>query len=49
VQAIRDGRPAPAGVRDGARATIACLAMLESAQALSPRILDLERALQRPE
>jgi predicted dehydrogenase len=31
VAALRSGQPAPVGVRDGARATLGCLAMLESA------------------
>lgn len=33
-------------VRDGARATLACLAMLESARNLQPRVIDLESLYQ---
>ena len=38
---IREGRPPEVTVRDGARATLACLAMLESARSLRPREIDL--------
>jgi hypothetical protein len=34
--AIRDAKPADVTVRDGARATIGCLLMLESARTLQP-------------
>jgi predicted dehydrogenase len=43
--ALRAGQPAPVGVRDGSRATIGCLAMLESASTGQPVAIDLERAL----
>jgi predicted dehydrogenase len=45
MQAIRDGTSPPVTVRDGARATIGCLEMLESARSFSPRSLDIERSL----
>jgi predicted dehydrogenase len=45
MQAIRNGTPPPVTVRDGARATIGCLEMLESARSFSPRSLDIERSL----
>jgi predicted dehydrogenase len=38
---IRDGRPPEVTVYDGARATIGCLAMLESARQLAPCPIDL--------
>ena len=43
--AIRDGSPLEATVRDGARATIACLRMLESAKTGLPCAIDLKSAL----
>ena len=45
LAAIREGRPAEVTARDGARATIGCLAMLESARTLAPVAIDLEAAL----
>jgi predicted dehydrogenase len=47
VQAVRDGSAPPVTVLDGARATIGCLEMLESARTLAPRTIDLDRSLQR--
>ncbi len=44
VGAIRSGQPAPVGVRDGSRATIGCLAMLESARTGQPVDLTATRA-----
>jgi predicted dehydrogenase len=44
--AIREGRPAEVTALDGARATIGCLAMLESARTLAPVTIDLEAALE---
>jgi predicted dehydrogenase len=45
VRAVRGGHPAPVTVIDGARATIGCLEMLESARVLSPRTISVERSL----
>jgi len=45
LTAIREGRPAEVTALDGARATIGCLAMLESARTLAPVDIDLEAAL----
>jgi predicted dehydrogenase/threonine dehydrogenase-like Zn-dependent dehydrogenase len=42
---IREGRPPDVTARDGARATIGCLAMLESARTLAPVAIDLDAAL----
>ena len=42
---IRAGTPPLVGVRDGARATIACLRMLESARAQAPRAIDVDAVL----
>lgn len=42
---IRDGKPPEVGVRDGARATLVCLRMLESARSRKPCDIDLEMAL----
>ena len=36
LAAIREGRPAEVTAVDGARATLGCLAMLESARTLAP-------------
>jgi predicted dehydrogenase/threonine dehydrogenase-like Zn-dependent dehydrogenase len=44
VQAVRNGSAPPVTVRDGARATIGCVEMLESARTLSRRTIDLARA-----
>jgi predicted dehydrogenase len=45
VAALRSGQPSPVGVRDGSRATIGCLAMLQSASAGRPIAIDLPRTL----
>ena len=45
LAAIREGRPAEVTALDGARATIGCLAMLESARTLAPVPIDAEAAL----
>jgi predicted dehydrogenase len=42
IAAIRSGGPSPVSARDGARATVGCLRMLESARALAPRAIDWE-------
>lgn len=42
---IREGKPPEVTARDGARATIGCLRMLESARALRPCAIDLDPAL----
>ena len=47
VLAVRNGTPPPVTVRDGTRATIGCLEILQSARTVSPRAIDLERALDR--
>jgi predicted dehydrogenase/threonine dehydrogenase-like Zn-dependent dehydrogenase len=47
VQAVRHGRAPSVTVRDGARATLGCLEMIESARTRSPRAIDLERLLPR--
>ncbi len=46
VDAVRSGSVPPVTVRDGTRATVGCLEMLEASRAFSPRAIDLERALQ---
>jgi len=43
---IREGSAPAITVRDGARATIGCLRMLESARAREPRAIDLDAILQ---
>jgi predicted dehydrogenase len=45
VEAVRTGKAPAVTARDGSRATIGCLAMLESANSLSPRAIDVERSL----
>jgi predicted dehydrogenase/threonine dehydrogenase-like Zn-dependent dehydrogenase len=45
VAALRSGQPAPVSVRDGSRATIGCLALLESASTGHPVAIDLDQAL----
>lgn len=45
VAAIRGGTPPAVGVRDGARATLGCLRMLESARTLAPCEIDLDAIL----
>jgi predicted dehydrogenase len=47
VQAVRAGATPPVTVRDGSRATIGCLEMLESARASAPRRLIQESSLER--
>lgn len=46
IEGIRKGVEPSVTVRDGARATIGCLRMLESAQSLAPCVIDLDRALE---
>jgi predicted dehydrogenase len=43
--AIRGETPPPVNVRDGARATLGCLRMLESARTLRPCVIDLDQLL----
>ena len=43
--AIRQAKPTEITVRDGARATICCLRMLESARTLAPCSIDLDKEL----
>jgi predicted dehydrogenase/threonine dehydrogenase-like Zn-dependent dehydrogenase len=45
LDAIREGREPAVTVRDGARATIACLRMLESARTLAPCAIDVDGVL----
>ena len=47
VQALRDGQAPPVTVRDGSRATLGCLAMLESAREGVPRTIDLGNLAER--
>ncbi len=49
VEAIRRGRPPAVTARDGARATIGCLAMLESARRQAPVEIALDTALALPQ
>jgi len=42
LSGIREGRAPEIGVRDGARATVACLAMLESARSMRPREIEVD-------
>jgi hypothetical protein len=46
IEGLRLGRQPEVDVRDGARATIGCLRMLESARTQSPCAIDLESVLQ---
>ena len=46
LEGIRTGTPPAVTVRDGARATVGCLRMLESARALAPRPIDLDAVLE---
>jgi predicted dehydrogenase/threonine dehydrogenase-like Zn-dependent dehydrogenase len=46
VKAVRTGGPPAVSVRDGARATLACLRMLESARSLRPCDMNLDAALE---
>jgi predicted dehydrogenase len=45
IEAIRKGRSPQTGVRDGARATVGCLRMLESAKTLGACTIDLDSVL----
>jgi len=45
LNAVRSGEAPDVTVTDGARATIACLRMLESARSLSPCMIDLDAVL----
>jgi predicted dehydrogenase len=45
IAALRSGTPPPVTARDGARASIACLRMLESARELIPKSIDWERVV----
>jgi polar amino acid transport system substrate-binding protein len=45
ADAIRQGRPPAVSVRDGARSTLVCLAMLEAAKTLAPVAFSLDAAL----
>ena len=47
VAAVRDGSVPAVTVRDGIRATIGCLEMLDSARTLEPRPMDVERSLRQ--
>ncbi len=47
VAAVRSGGVSPVTARDGSRATIGCLALLESAAGLTPVAVDLDAALAR--
>jgi len=46
---LRESRPPEVTVRDGARATIACLRMLQSARSLAAGTIDLDLALSQDE
>ncbi|MFP5264733.1 MAG: bi-domain-containing oxidoreductase [Blastocatellia bacterium] len=45
IDGIREGRSPGVTARDGARATVACLRMLESARTLSPRAIELKEVI----
>ncbi|MEJ7576981.1 MAG: bi-domain-containing oxidoreductase [Pyrinomonadaceae bacterium] len=45
LKGVRAGEPPQVTARDGARATVACLRMLESAKTLSPCAIDLDSVL----
>jgi predicted dehydrogenase/threonine dehydrogenase-like Zn-dependent dehydrogenase len=45
IAGLRAGRQPEVTVRDGARATVACLRMIESAKTLSPCMIDLDAVL----
>jgi predicted dehydrogenase len=45
VSAVREGKAPEVTVRDGARATIGCLRMMESAQTFSSHAIDLDEVL----
>jgi hypothetical protein len=46
IKGLRTGEGPAVTVRDGARATIACLRMLESARTLNPCPIDLDAVLE---
>jgi hypothetical protein len=46
LSSLRDGRAAGVNLRDGVRATIGCLKMLESARTLAPCEFDLDSILE---
>jgi predicted dehydrogenase/threonine dehydrogenase-like Zn-dependent dehydrogenase len=46
--AIRAGKAPPVTVDDGARATLVCLKLMESARTMSPRVLDWKAELSGP-
>jgi predicted dehydrogenase/threonine dehydrogenase-like Zn-dependent dehydrogenase len=45
VKSLRDGKPTDITVRDGTRATLGCLLMMQSAQSGQPRVFDLDAIL----
>ena len=45
IRDLREARPAAVNVHDGARATIGCLRMLESARDMTPKRIDWERVV----
>jgi predicted dehydrogenase len=45
IEGLRSGKEPEVTVRDGARATIACLSMLRSAQSFTPCVIDLDAVL----
>ena len=45
VERVREGRSPEVSVRDGARATVGCLRMLESVRTLRPVSIDLDAVL----
>lgn len=46
IEGIREGKQPEVTVRDGARATVGCLRMMESARTLNPSEIDLSAVLQ---
>lgn len=44
-RSLREGKPPEVTVRDGARATIGCLRLMESARTLAPAAIDLDSVL----
>jgi predicted dehydrogenase/threonine dehydrogenase-like Zn-dependent dehydrogenase len=45
VKSLRDGKPTEVTVRDGTRATLGCLLMMQSAHSGQPRVFDLDEVL----
>lgn len=45
IEGIREGKQPEVTVRDGARATVGCLRMMESARTLNPSVIDLSAVL----